>query len=115
MAAYFESIRPKQLLADFDAAIALGNGKGGIATWKKTPNGYYTHTSAQYGSEAFLQAIISGNRLAFYIIKPQNKVVTMEAYAYYHGHIINTMLNHFNAQFSLASATAQTTVNDRCS
>lgn len=115
MAVYFETEQPKQLLADFDAAIALGNSKGGIATWRKTPNSYYTHTSAQYGGEAFFQAIISGSRLAFYIIRPQTKNVSVEVYAYYHGHMINTILNHFGKQFSMASATAQPVINDRCS
>jgi hypothetical protein len=113
MSAYFESAQPRQLLTAFDAAIALGNNKGGIVTWKKLQSGHYTHTSAQWSGLAFFQPVISANRLTFNIIKPQGQTVSTLAFGYYHGHIIETMLSHFDQQFTAGSATALPTVNDQ--
>ncbi|MDF0489225.1 hypothetical protein PX554_13875 [Sphingomonas sp. H39-1-10] len=115
MSAYFETTQPKQLLADFDSAIKIGNAKGGITTWKKLVSGYYTHTSSQWENEAFFLPAISANRLTFNIVKPNSKSITTVAYAYYHGHIIETMLSHFDKQFTVGSATALQAPGDRLS
>lgn len=112
MAAYFDSPHPKQLLAAFDAAIALGNGLGGISTWIKV-NGYYTHTSPQWGSKAFFQASTTTGTLTFNIVKPNGKSVSVPSYGFYHGHIIETMLNHFDKEFSTGCATALPAPNDK--
>lgn len=112
MAAYFETTSPRGLLTDFDKAIALGHAAGGIATWTKA-NGHYTHTSAQWGSLAFLKPSIGANRLTFNIVKPQNSTISVVTYGFYHGHIVETFLNHFDKQFTLGSATALPTASDQ--
>jgi len=112
MSVYFETTNPSALLSAFDAAISLGNQAGGIATWTKV-QGYYTHTSAQWGGQAYFQASVTTNRLVFNIVKPTNASVSIETYGYYHGHIIETMLNHFDKMFVTGAATALPTAGDR--
>jgi hypothetical protein len=41
--------------------------------------------------------------------------VTSVVYAYYHGHLIETFLNHFDKDFTKGEATALPTSGDNCS
>ena len=40
------------------------------------------------------------------IIKPQNNVITTEVYSVYHGRFIESMLAHFDKEFSNANASS---------
>lgn len=105
MAIYFETHDPHGLLNAFDAAVAKNNHAGGIATWSKA-NGFYTHDATQWKNKAYLKPVISVGRLTFNIFKPQNGAAPSVVYGYYHGHLIETFLNHFDQMFTLGSATA---------
>ena len=113
MAVYFETTDPQRLLNAFDAAIALDNSKGGIATWEKLPSGHYSHEASQWRRQAFFFPKIANQRLIFNIVPPQNGSISDVVYAYYHGHLIETMLRRFDRMFSLGSATALPDVNDQ--
>ncbi len=113
MAVYFETSDPQRLLGAFNAAIALDNSKGGIATWEKLPSGHYSHEAAQWRRKAFFLPRIGNQRLIFNIVPPQDGSISTVVYAYYHGHLIETMLNHFDKLFTLGSATALPDVNDQ--
>ena len=109
----FTSNNPSSLLNAFDAAIAKGTGTGSIITWRKV-DGYYTHTSTQWGGEAYFKASVAVGQLRFNIIRPNNKNITVTAYGYYHGHLIETFLNHFDKSFSAVSATPTCVSGDVC-
>lgn len=113
MAVHFDTGNPQQLLAKFDKAVALNNQKGGIATWSKLPSGHYTHDAAQWKNKAFFLPTISAGRLTFNIINPKNQTIGVLTYAYYHGHLIETMLHHFEHDFYTAAATAQVAAGDK--
>src|SRR5579883_2696203 len=100
MAIYFLTNAPKDLLGKFDVAIAQTKPEGKITTWVKSEDGkYYTHKSEQYGKKAWLKPVILTNRLAFNILRPQNANISTPVYGYYHGHLIETFINHFGKSF----------------
>lgn len=107
MAIHFYTADPKALLAAFNARIAQKEPKGKITTWERSDDGiYYTHKAAEWKGRAWLKPAIGNQKLTFNVIKPQNMNITSTVYAYYHGHLIETFLNHFDQAFSSAAATA---------
>jgi hypothetical protein len=115
MAVDFESDDPKALLADFDARIEQSASKGKITTWEKSADGkYYTHKAPEWNKKAWLKPRTSSKRLTFNIIKPKDQKITRVVYAYYHGHLIETFLAHFDDQFEAGTASALATSEDNC-
>lgn len=115
MAAVFFSEKPKTLLSEFDKRIEQKEAKGKITTWQKSDDGkYYTHKAADWAKKAWFKPSTSDGRLTFNIVKPKDRNVTTLVYAYYHGHLIETFLNHFDQDFSSGSATALPTSVDVC-
>jgi hypothetical protein len=104
----FNSPNPQQLLASLREAIA----KGHITTWSEE-GGYFTHTPAQWARKAWLQPIPVAGELRFAIINSRGFNVTTEVYAVYHGRFIETMLAHFDRQFSGGFASAMPTLADK--
>ena len=108
MSVKFFTNNPESLLADFKKKITQREQEGSIATWEITATGAFTHKGQQYTKDAFFRADarLSDGFLLFRIIRPEGKSISQRAYAYYHGHLIETFLNHFDKQFSNASASA---------
>lgn len=107
MAIHFTTSNAGALLKAFDDRIAQTESKGKITTWGKSDDGkYYTHKAAEWSKKAWLLPKIETNQLTFNIIKPNNMNVTSIVYAYYHGHLIETFLNHFASKFKLGVASA---------
>jgi hypothetical protein len=112
MAIYFVTQNSQQLLADFNARIAQREAKGKITTWERSTDGkYYTHKAPEW-RKAWLKPVLAADRLTFNIIKPQNQNVTDLVYSYYHGHLIETFLNHFDQSFTIGAATALPAAGD---
>lgn len=106
MALYFSSSNPAGLQKKFEEAVALGNKKDGIATWRKhKQSNHFTHTGPQFADGAWFHPKAEQGRLAFYLKFEQGKKFDPMLYAYYHGHLIETMIHHFDSHFTLASAT----------
>ena len=114
MAIYFTTEKPKALLTAFDARINQTEAKGKIETWVKVGD-YYTHKAADWRRKAFLKPRVSANQLTFNIIKPEGADISVPVYGYYHGHLIETFLNHFDQDFSSSSASPKCTDGDVCS
>lgn len=114
MAVIFLTPNPKSLLTNFVTRIQQTAPTGKITTWEVNNNGDFTHKASQWASQAWFRPVVGGDRLTFNIIKPQNKDVSGVVYAYYHGHLIETFLNHFDKEFSAGSATALSVPGDHC-
>lgn len=107
MAIHFSTSDPAGLLEAFDAKINQKEADGKITTWEKSQDGkYYTHKAAEWTKKAWLMPSLGSGKLTFNIIKPQNTNVTVFVYGYYHGHLIETFLNHFDKLFSVGNASA---------
>ena len=116
MAVHFLTSDPEGLLKKFDARISQREEKGKITTWEKSSDGkYYTHKAKEWHAKAWFRQNTEPGRLVFNIIKSQNSDVTTVVYAYYHGHLIETFLNHFDKDFTKAEATSLPTSGDHCS
>lgn len=113
MAVTFYTKNPASLLKDFKEKINQTEPKGSITTWELTSGGQFTHLGKQYVGDAFFSATTTEDQLVFNIIRPKDKAVSGLAYAYYHGHLIETFLNHFDKSFSSASASALATKGDK--
>jgi hypothetical protein len=109
MAIYFSTDKPQQLLTDFEARINQKEEKGKITTWAKhvfDHGTFYSHKAPNWAKLAYLKPSVEKDRLVFNIVKPADKNVTSPVYAYYHGHLAETFLNHFDTQFSEATSSA---------
>lgn len=108
MSVKFFTSNPASLLADFKKKITQKEPEGSITTWEITSLGSFTHKGQQYAKDAFFRADARPDDgfLLFKMIRPEGKNVSARAYAYYHGHLIETFLNHFDEKFSSASASA---------
>ncbi|WP_277978027.1 hypothetical protein [Pantoea endophytica] len=116
MALKFLTSKPQDLLNKFNQAIEQKEVKGKITTWiRSNDKKYYTHKAEEWNSEAWFKPSIHDGALIFNIIKPQNKNITSIAYAYYHGHLTETFLNHFDNDFSESISSAMPTSNDNVS
>jgi hypothetical protein len=108
MAASFTTTDSSGLLRAFKAAIDNGS----IKTWRYDNHGDFYHTDHQFQGKAWFRPSTQSTSLTFNILKPQGASVSYFVYAYYHGHIIETFIFHFNQSFSLAAATPTGTSND---
>lgn len=108
MSVKFFTSNPAGLLADFKKRINQKEAEGSITTWEIIASGAFTHKGKQYSRDAFFRAEAKPDQglLLFKMIRPEGKNITSRAYAYYHGHLIETFLNHFDSQFSSAAASA---------
>ena len=116
MAVNFMTDNAQALLDSFDSKIDQSEAKGKITTWEKSDDGkYYTHTSVDWRKKAWFKPKVETDRLVFNIIKPKDTNISTVVYGYYHGHLIETFLNHFDADFQTGRATARPTSSDNCS
>lgn len=116
MADYFFTDSPQWLLNEFNKRIEQKEPKGKITTWERSTDGrYYTHKSPDWHRLAWFEPSVESGKLAFYIIKPKDRNVTKIVYGYYHGHLIETFLNHFDRDFTRAEATPLAVSGDHCS
>ncbi|WP_460952588.1 hypothetical protein AB6N16_08045 [Pseudomonas marginalis] len=112
MSVIFYSGNPKDLLADFDARIAQTEPKGKITTWKKTTTGHYTHKAADWTDKAYFFPSLEAGKLVFNLIRPTGTNISVTVYGYYHGHLTETFLNHFDQKFTTAQSSAVGTTGD---
>ncbi len=104
---------PQALLKKFEDAIA-GKIKPEITTWRKVASGdhkgKFTHTSSEQKDLAFLEVTVVDDdktkelrfRVTYPDPAPENRPFT---YSYYHGHMLVTILSHFNSDVITVVAT----------
>lgn len=113
MAIHFTTTNAQALLKAFDDRISQTEPKGKITTWEKSDDGkYYTHKASDWAKKAWFQPKIEASQLTFNIIRPKNAGVSALVYAYYHGHLIETFLTHFDKFFSNGAASALAEADD---
>lgn len=113
LSVFFHTPNPQKLLNLFNERIEQDEPKGRINTWERSQDKvYYTHKSDQWGRDAWFKPTIEKEGLRFNIIKPKSSNVSSEAYAYYHGHLTQTFLDHFDQQFNHAVSSALPTPGD---
>ncbi|MCW2106442.1 UNVERIFIED_ORG: hypothetical protein M2402_003624 [Rahnella aquatilis] len=114
MAVDFISSNPQDLLNKFNKAIEQEEPKGKINTWVRSEDEeYYTHKAEEWNSKAWFKPSIKDGVLTFNIIKPQNKNISTVTYAYYHGHLTETFLSHFDTIFTKAISSSMPTNDDK--
>ena len=111
MSITFITDNPKALLQAFDAHIEQKEPKGRINTWAKdSKQGGYTHQSDGWKEKALLKPTVtepgkspSGQtkpgKLTFNIFRFNDTSFDAVTFAYYHGHLIETFLAHFDDRF----------------
>ena len=109
MAIYFETSKPGALHAAFDLAIDDGS----ITTWEYDKDGDYTHKALNWAKNMWLRPIEEAGKLSFYTLPRKDKKIDRTNFAYYHGHLIETFINHFSDKFSVASATPSPAGKDK--
>lgn len=113
MAVRFFTKSPAALLKAFDEKIDQKEREGSITTWVRDSKGFYTHTS-RWGRKAYFKANPRfEDRLVFNVVPPAGSVVEPEVYAFYHGHLVETFINHFAGKFSTACAGGKPTEQDK--
>jgi hypothetical protein len=64
---------------------------------------------------AWFKPKVEATQLTFNIIRTESKNVTSPVYAYYHGHMLETFLNHFDKDFKYGIASALAESGDNVS
>lgn len=107
MSLKFKCSNPQDLLDRFNSAIDQEEKKGKITTWERSKDKiYYTHKSEEWNCKAWFKPSIYNGEIVFNIIKPKNSAINSVVYAYYHGHLTETFLTHFDNDFTTATSTA---------
>jgi hypothetical protein len=112
MAVYFETSDPAGLLRKFEAAVEKGAGKDSITTWVSV-KGDFTHAAVQWNKKAYFEPHVDEKRLRFNIVKTVGANILVTVYGFYHGHLVETFLNHFDGDFDRAIATSLPSTGDR--
>ena len=113
MAVHFTTDAPQALLREFDQRIAQTEPKGKLTTWEKSADGfYYTHKAVEWRAKAWMKPVVQDRQLTFNTIRPQNANVSTLVYGYYHGHLTETFLNHFDRMFGYGMSTAMPVTGD---
>ena len=116
MAVHFVCSKANALLQTFKDRITQEEPKGKVTTWEISQDGqYFTYRAADWGKKAWMKPACEEGMLTFHIIKPKNMKVSKLVYAYYHGHLIETFLSHFDHDFTAASASAMGEPGDKLS
>lgn len=112
MAVQFYTANPKALLAAFNKRIDQEEPKGKITTWARDKDGDYTHVAKDWTNKAWFSPKIVEGALAFNILGTKDVVMPVVVFGYYHGHLTETFLNHFDDMFVSASSTAKNALGD---
>lgn len=115
MAVHFMTTDAKNLLAAFDARIAQTEPKNKITTWERLVHNnvvYYTHKANDWSKKAYFRPAVKTDRLTFNIVAPQGQKISTQVYGYYHGHLTETFLNHFDDSFTYGSSSARAEAGD---
>lgn len=108
MAVTFYTSNPQKLLKAFNDRIDQSEPEGKITTWERSNDKkFFTHKAHEWTKKAWFMPMVEEGKLVFYIIKPKNQDVTVTVYGYYHGHLTETFLNHFDDLFISASSSAR--------
>jgi hypothetical protein len=99
---------PTELLAAVREAIQTKK----VQTWELVQEVYLTHAPPQWARHAFFRPSVQHGTLVFHIVPPQGQNVTTEAYAVYHGRLIEMLLAHFDSKITQATATAMPVTGD---
>lgn len=83
-----------------------------VETWSYDSDGDFTHTPAQWKGKAWLRPKVYTSELRFGLLGPKDTTMSTFIYGVYHGRFIEMLLNHFDKDFTRASATAQKTEPD---
>ena len=107
MAVHFITSDAKSLLDNFNARIDQKEATGKVTTWERSEDGnYYTHKAQDWNRKAWFRPKIEKNQLTFNLIRPKGLGISVTVYAYYHGHMLETFLNHFDKSFENGIVTA---------
>ncbi|PWE46153.1 hypothetical protein C9I50_00270 [Pseudomonas prosekii] len=112
MAVNFFTSNPNDLLDSFNKCIDQEELKGKITTWVRDDAGDYTHVADNWKWKAWFRPKVIEGALVFNILGRTNVAMTTTVYGYYHGHLTETFLNHFDKKFTSGSSTALPTKDD---
>lgn len=113
MSVHFMTGTAAALLKAFDDRIHQTQLTGKITTWEKSADGpFYTHKAKDWHAQAWMKPVVQSDQLVFNIVRPQNANISSLVYAYYHGHLTETFLNHFDKLFTWGMSSALPSAND---
>lgn len=102
MSIHFRTKEPSKLLSSFKKAITDRR----VVTWECDSDGDFTHTAEQWKNSAWLRPRLAAGELVLTILKPENRSISSEVYAIYHGRFIESMLVHCDSLFTDVVASA---------
>ena len=113
MALYFTTAHPQALLDSFEARVRQSEPRGRIVAWKKGEDGtLYTHSAAEWTEKAWLKPRVDADRLTFNILRPEDRYVSVKAYAFFYGQLIETFTSQLDLTFDSVLVTPRCTDGD---
>lgn len=96
MSIQFRTDAPSVLLTKFKDLINQHEAKGRINTWA-VDGAVFRHTAKDWKDKATFKATISEDKK--YLIFSISELQGDYAFAYYHGHLLQTFIEHLNEHF----------------
>ncbi len=113
MAIHFLTAYSNLLLQEFNKRIEQKETTGKIITWERSADlEYYTHKAEEWTKKAWFKPLVSDGKLSFFMIKSKGLAISVVVYGYYHGHLAETFLNHFDKDFIEIRTSALLTMGD---
>ncbi|KAB7781975.1 hypothetical protein [Methylorubrum populi] len=113
MALYFITDQPQALLEAFEARVRQSEPRGRIDIWKRSEDGaLYTHAADEWSGKAWLKPRVDADRLTFNILRPEDRYVSVKAYAFYYGQLIETFTGQLDLTFESVAVTPRCTDGD---
>lgn len=98
----FNTDDPAALLKAFRKAIDDKK----VVTWSYDKDGDFTHTPAQWVNLGWMRPKIGLGSLTFNFLGNSKIATSKEVYAVYHGRLSESLLAHFDTDFTKVTATA---------
>lgn len=100
---------PQALLSALKNAILNGE----IETWRIDTDGDLTHAATRWAGRAWMRPKVLEDRLLFNIVASKGERMSKRLYGVYHGHLVQTLLIHFDDKMRTVTATALGTSGDK--
>ncbi|PZQ88697.1 MAG: hypothetical protein DI534_11105 [Leifsonia xyli] len=113
MALYFFTSQPQALLNAFESRVRQSEPRGRIAAWRKSNDGtLYTHSDPEWSEKAWLKTRVDNDKLVFNILRPHDRYVSVQGYAFFYGQLIETFTGHLDLSFDRVTVTPRCTDGD---
>ena len=94
LALYVNTAEPEKALRAFNASVGNIDQPHDGARWLRPKNSdYFTHADPEWAYKSWVLPTVRQGSLMFNIIRPEDRYVSVKAYAAYHAELVGTLMD----------------------